>query len=60
MQVVCNEYINLDQCNSKYDPASWGQLKAIADSHDVSALKSHKYKTVIPVIIKMMKEAKRK
>lgn len=58
MQIVCNEYGSMSACTSKY-PA-WGELQAIQDSTDVSSLMSHKYKTVIPIIIKMMKEAKRR
>jgi len=60
IQIVCNEYGSLEQCDSKYDAAAWGQLKAIMASSDVSAMRNHKYKTVIPIIIKMMKETRRK
>ena len=59
MQVICSEYLNLDQCNSKFDAAAWGDLKAVMASNDPNMAKSHKYKTVVPIIIKMMKEAKK-
>lgn len=52
--MVCGDMNSVDRCNAKFDPAAWGELKAIASS---DAVPKHTFKTALPIIIKMLKEA---
>lgn len=60
MEMMCQQYTNLNACESKYDPATWADLKAIMDSTDAAQLvKQHQYKTFVPIILKMLKDNKK-
>lgn len=59
IELVCKEYSDTDRCAAKYDPATWAELKAIMDSEDPAMADKHKYKTVVPLIVKMLKEARK-
>lgn len=57
VNMICADYINLDQCKSKY--GKWGELESVLNSNDVKSLRQHHFKTVIPLIIKMMRQARK-
>ena len=57
--MVCKEYSSLEKCDAKYDPATWGDLKAIMASEDAGMTGQHQYKTIVPIIVKMLKEARK-
>lgn len=61
INLVCNELNSVAKCDAKFDPTAWSELKELANSNDPAVLASrHKYKTVVPIIIKMLKEARRR
>ncbi|KAH7644187.1 hypothetical protein HUG17_6549 [Dermatophagoides farinae] len=55
MELMCKELSDIGKCDAKYDQTTWTELKAIMDSNE--PIGEHQYKTLIPIIIKMLKEA---
>lgn len=61
INLVCNDLNSVAKCDAKFDPATWTELKSLANSNDPAVLaRRHHYKTVVPIIIKMLKEARRR
>ncbi|UXI14490.1 putative ATP-dependent RNA helicase DDX46-like [Sarcoptes scabiei] len=56
IDLICKEFTNLDRCDAKFDPAVWTELKGIMASEDPVNVDRHKYKTLVPIIMKMIKD----
>lgn len=56
-QTVCAQFNSIRACDSNYDSKIWSQFKSIMASNDPLIIKAHRYKSVIPPVIKMFSGA---
>ncbi|OTF79923.1 hypothetical protein BLA29_002529 [Euroglyphus maynei] len=55
LELMCKELSDINQCEAKFDAKSLSELKTIIESNE--PIGPLKYKTLIPIIVKMLKEA---